>query len=143
MASFYAEVNVNTAEYRAKLLKQQEKAERDQIKDKDKRTKKIKKIASKSIGIALTTANYVNAKVGQYTGNKMRQSNVSTLLTISGLVAGAFIDPFGAAIAASALAIKSTVDYSIRIKNAQQESNFKMSYRGNMTTSGSRWKGIR
>ena len=114
----------------------------------DKKAENIKtlsqrqrQIASKSTALVLSTLAVANSAVGAYTGNKVRQSNIQTLLSIGGIGALAISHPYIAAASATILAIKNTIDFEIRQINSRQESNFKQSYRGKMATSGSRWRG--
>lgn len=107
-------------------------------------------IAGKTIGLALGSAMYVNSAVGNYTGNKLRQSNTQTSLSLIGSVSvgalsGAKFGPYGAlaggAIALVGVIAKNTINLGIRQINSEQEMLYKTSITGKMTTSGSRWKG--
>lgn len=139
MANEYAVVHVATSKAIETEEHRLQRLQRDQL----KKINVARKAVSKTAALALATATMVNSAVGSYTGNKLRQSNIQTLITLGGIATTAIVSPTAAAIAATTFAIKSAVDYEIRMVNSRQESNFKRSYRGNMTTSGSRWRGYK
>ena len=108
---------------------------------------------SKWIGTIATTsmltANVINSKVGQYTGNKVAQSNASQAIKLAGLASAAILsiasgNYIGGAIAIGGAAISygsQLLDYTVMVRNSEQESAYKRSLRGNMATSNSRWRG--
>lgn len=118
-----------------------EKEEKRQARLKKKREAQYKHLIMKSTALNVATASVVNSAVGSYTGNRMRQSNTQAVLGASALVLGAMYNPIASAITATTVVMKGLVNEQIRSINSQQEGNYRRSYKGNMTTSGSRWKG--
>lgn len=137
MAGYYAELNVFLGE------SPKSSSGKTGKKSKGKKKSKMKSIATKTSGVLMASAIYANSKVGEYTGNKLRQSNNATSLALIGMGIASFANPLAGTLAVTSFAVKSAIDNSIRIKNSQQESAYRMSYKGNMTTSGSRWKGAK
>ena len=136
MAGYYAELNVYLNSGKEPLTEEQklQKKQKQQI-------EKTKKTAAKVTGTTLAVAAYANSKVGQYTGNKMRQANNQTTLALTGMGLLALKNPVVGITALATYVTKSAIDTQINIINSQQESAYRMSYKGNMTTSGSRWRG--
>lgn len=118
-----------------------EKEEKRQARLKKKKQQEFKQLASKTTTLTIATASLVNSAVGSYTGNRMRQSNTQVILGASALAVGMFFNPVASAITATTIVMKGLIDEHIRTINSQQEGNYRRSYKGNMTTSGSRWKG--
>ena len=136
MANEYAVIHVAT---KSSVKAEQAKREREER----QKMNSMRHGVAKASSLVLATAAMANSAVGSYTGNKLRQSNIQTLLTIGGLGATALVSPTAAIIATTTMLIKNAIDYEIRLVNSRQESNFKRSYKGNMTTSGSRWRGYK
>lgn len=138
MAGIYAslDVYVNTPmplkAYQNKKSPQQSSSESKQS--------NIAKTTSTLLAITTATASYANAKVGQYTGNKIRQSNIQQGINLAAMGIGTAINPVVGLTTLAGYLVKNSIDYGIRVINTQQEAEFKRSYRGKMTTSGSRWR---
>ena len=86
--AYYAELNVyldssgaGSSNNRPKKVKQ----------PKEKKVNSLKATAITAIALrsAVQTANFVNTKVGDYTGNKVMQSNISTALSVGSQLVGA------------------------------------------------------
>lgn len=97
------------------------------------------KYGRKVSGLILSSASLANSAVGNYTGNKVRQSNINTGITIAGLAVSAVSNPVLAGVVAATYSIKRSIDINIDRINSEQESAYRSSYRGKATTSGSRW----
>ena len=97
------------------------------------------KYARKVSGLILSSASLANSAVGNYTGNKVRQSNMSTGISIAGLAVGAISHPVLTSLAVATYSIKRSIDIRVDRINSEQESAYRSSYRGKATTSGSRW----
>lgn len=115
--------------------------------DRFQRKKTNKKINTKNKALNLVniygsrTAQVINSKVGQYTGNRVATSNRQEIITLGSLALTAFINP-GYAIGASAVHIANNIaDFAFRQINSREESNYRSSLLGNMATSNSRWRG--
>ena len=91
--------------------------------------------------IAESFSKTIVSKIGQYTGNKIAANNANQVIALSSLALAAIINPVQGATALSAYLSNNVSDYAIRIKNSEEESNYKMSLIGNMTSSNSRWRG--
>lgn len=102
--------------------------------------------STKALAFVGASAAFANQAVGAYTGNKVRQQNISQGLKIAGSVGGLIGigirtgNPYIVAATAIIAATKVGVDTAIRITNANQEAKFRRSYMGNITSSGSRWR---
>jgi hypothetical protein len=109
-------------------------------KNKDKKDglsfNKVARIGS----MVLSAANVVNSAVGSYTGNKVRQNNISVGLRFASMGISFAINPIFGAIHLATTVGKEIADVNIRQINSQQESAYRRSYMGNITTSGSRWR---
>lgn len=148
--AYYAELNVyldssgsSSSNNRPKKVKQ----------PKEKKVNSLKATAITAIALrsAVQTANFVNTKVGDYTGNKVMQSNISTALSVGSQLVGATLAGaklgggvgaiVGIGLATTKIFGSAILNESIERKNSIQEMNYKRAYTGSMTTSGSRWKG--
>ena len=94
---------------------------------------------SKDFVWGVATASYANSKVGDYTGNKVRQSNIATGIGALTTIGTAFINPVLAVGVIAGYSVKRTIDMGIERENSRQESQYRSSYRGKATTSKSRW----
>lgn len=116
-----------------------------------KRTKQTKTIqkskfnGKKALNIASMyvsrTAQLINSKVGAYTGNKVSTSNRTEAIMLGSMAITALINPAYGIGSFAIHALNNSLDFAVRMKNSQEESDYKRSYLGNMTTSKSRWKG--
>ena len=96
--------------------------------------------ASKITSSVLSALSIANNAVGAYTGNKVRQSNIATGLSLASSLISFSINPVLGALHLGTMVTKRLVDVSIEAINSKQETEYKRSYMGNMTTSGSRWR---
>lgn len=96
--------------------------------------------ASKIAGSVLSALSIANNAVGSYTGNKVRQQNIATGLSLASVGISLAINPFLGALHLATMTTKKVIDISIEQINSRQESAYKRSYMGNITTSGSRWR---
>ena len=96
--------------------------------------------ASKIAGSVLSALSIANNAVGAYTGNKVRQSNIAAGLSLASVGISFAINPYLGALHLAAKGVKRGVEYMVDSNNSRQESNYKRSYMGNITTSGSRWR---
>ena len=140
MAGYYAEfvVNVNNIGTSRKPSSKKKKKTTENIKSQNNNLKRAYRFASIN---ALSVASALNSYTGAYTGNKVKQANVTQGIKYTGMVLTAISNPY---IALGVLAIdtvNNVLDYNIRVANAQQESDYKTSLVGNMATSNSRWRG--
>lgn len=111
--------------------------------------KELNKAITMTTGFATTAISMANSVVGAYTGNKLRQSNNQT--TINMLATGvSFVTALATQNYVGAIAIyvgtvlstvRSSVNYFVNDVNSKQESTYRMAYKGNPTTSGSRFRG--
>lgn len=146
MGGYYAELNVNmniNEGRRATSPQSRKKKKASSGKTSSTKVKSQKsassKYSKKLLALGVSTTSYVNSKVGDYTGNKVRQSNIATgigVLTTAGL---AFANPVLAAGVIAGYSIKRTIDMGIERENSRQQSEYRSSYRGKATTSKSRW----
>lgn len=133
--AYYASVTVNVIEPNSKTSKTSPK------KKKGNTTPKGYKAARSVVSTGIAVATVANSAVGAYTKNKMRQNNISTGLTLAGLVATTAFNPLAGGIAIASYVGNAIVSAVINDVNSTQESNFRQSLRGRPTTSGSRWGG--
>ena len=80
-------------------------------------------------------------KVGAYTGNKVSASNRQERINLGSLAIASFLNPFYGIGSLALHTFNNAIDYNIRNKNSQEESNYRTSLLGNMATSKSRWRG--
>lgn len=102
------------------------------------KAKKAMNVASMWISRGL---NLVNTKVGAYTGNRVATSNRQEMLTLGSMVVATVINPAYGMGALVLHSFNNAIDYTIRNKNSQEETNYRISLLGNMATSKSRWRG--
>ena len=141
MASRYAEVviNINGANASGTRSPSAGKGKTTPKVEKDDSSIKLP-TASKIASMVLSSANIVNSVVGSYTQNKVRQSNISAGLRIASMGISFSINPILGAIHLATTVGKTIADVSVKQINSQQESAYRRSYMGNITTSGSRWR---
>lgn len=116
-----------------------------------KRTKQTKTIqkskfnGKKALNIAnmyaSRTAQLINSKVGAYTGNKVATANRNETIMLASMAITALTNPLYGIGSFAIHALNNSIDFAVRMKNSQEESDYKRSYLGNMATSKSRWKG--
>lgn len=112
------------------------------LKRKKKKTKfNGKKALSIANMYASRTAQLINSKVGAYTGNKVATSNRNESIMLASMAITALINPAYGIGSFAIHALNNSLDFAVRMKNSQEESDYKRSYLGNMATSKSRWKG--
>lgn len=145
MAGYYAELNVNvnvneSTKQTSPKAKKPTKSGKPKVKKTNENPKSSSnKYGRKVSGLILSSASLANSAVGNYTGNKVRQSNMATGIAIVGLAVSAVSNPVLAGVAVATYSIKRSIDMNIDRINSEQESAYRSSYRGKATTSGSRW----
>lgn len=111
--------------------------------------KELNKALTMTAGFATASISMANSAVGSYTGNKLRQANNQAMINMvsSGvglaisLATQNYIGAIAIAVGTTTSIIRSSVNYSINEINSRQESSYRMAYKGNPTTSGSRFRG--
>lgn len=141
MASYYAQIDVSINETKTIVRKTVPKTSvpggKVSISDPKQKTKINTKLLTTSIAIGA----YANGVIGSYTGNKHSQNNINSMLGVAGVGVLAINNPVLALSSVAGYTIKRLTDVTIEQKNSSQESEYRRSYLGNMTTSGSRWRG--
>lgn len=146
MGGYYAELNVNlniNEVRRATSPQSRKKKKSSSGKTSATKVKSSKsasaKYGKKLVALGIATASYANSKVGDYTGNKVRQQNIASGIGVLTTIGTAFVNPVAAATVAGIYTVKRTIDMGIERENSRQESEYRNSYRGKATTSKSRW----
>lgn len=111
--------------------------------------KELKKAITLATGFATTSISIANSSVGAYTGNKLRQANNQTAINmvatgvsfVAALATQNYVAAAAIYLGVVTSAVRSSVDFTINATNSRQESAYRMAYKGNPTTSGSRFRG--
>ena len=94
-----------------------------------------------TIAVISKSASIINNQVGAYTGNKVKQQNIRQGIGIATAIAVSVINPSLGVTMLAGNTIDNTVSYITNMVNTQQETTYKTSLVGKMSTSGSRWRG--
>lgn len=94
-----------------------------------------------TIAVVAKSVSVVNNQVGAYTGNKVKQQNIKQGIAIATSIAVSVINPSLGVAMLAGNTIDSTIGYMTNMINTQQETTYKTSLVGKMSTSGSRWRG--
>lgn len=129
MAEYYGELNINY--YGGRTKRKSKKQRQSQA---ITRGIKLASFSSKTTSSVIT-------RVGQYTGNKISQRNISTLVKYSGFAVTAIGSPYVALASVAVDTANNLTDFVIRNVNSEQQNDYKRSLLGNMATSNSRWRG--
>ena len=135
MAGHYAEFVVNLNNIGGETKPKFSKArEQKQAEDNYRSIRGTIAVVAKSVSV-------VNNQVGAYTGNKVKQQNIRQGIGIATALAVSAINPGLGIAMLTGNPIESTVSYMTNMINTQQETTYKTSLVGKMSTSGSRWRG--
>ena len=94
-----------------------------------------------TIAVVAKSVSVVNNQVGAYTGNKVKQQNIKQGIAIATSIAVSVINPSLGVAMLAGNTIDSSIGYMTNMINTQQETTYKTSLVGKMSTSGSRWRG--
>ena len=140
------EVHINSDSSESKMGKGNRKVK---AKSETHRMKELIKSLTLATGFVATSLSIANSAVGSYTGNKLRQANNQAMINMVSTGVGLlvsiatqnYVGAVAIAIGATTSAIRSTSNFFIESVNSRQESAYRMAYKGNPTTSGSRFRG--
>ena len=140
------EVHINSDSSESKMGKGNRKVK---AKSETHRMKELSKSLTLATGFVATSLSIANSAVGSYTGNKLRQANNQAMINMVSTGVGLlvsiatqnYVGAVAIAIGATTSAIRSTSNFFIESVNSRQESAYRMAYKGNPTTSGSRFRG--
>lgn len=94
-----------------------------------------------TIAVVAKSVSVVNNQVGAYTGNKVKQQNIRQGIGIATAIAVSVVNPTLGVTMLASNTIDSAIGYMTSMINTQQETTYKTSLVGKMSTSGSRWRG--
>lgn len=94
-----------------------------------------------NIGLAFNASQKLNELTGAYTNNRLRQKKIDMGMTFSKYAIGFALNPAaGTVYAVSDLAYRG-FQYNIKVQKANREANYFERLSGNITNSGSRYRG--